>query len=271
MTKKIQTTMKTIEDVILKHSTRGMDKLQNIHPKNFCKIAVEEFLKLEKGTVFLYTGFYVSGFAETDGPVGTYLLSVALKKLGYSPIIITDNYCKDYFKEIETLYLTHEDCNNKNFDILIKKYAPIAHISIERIGRSKDDNYMNSKKQSIAKYTIPLDLLFEYGGIDVPTFAIGDGGNEIGMGNFHDYLEKNIDVIPSIVCCDYLIIATVSNWGAYGFISYLQQLTKQNIMPTFDDIDKYMDHIVDLGAVDGISRKNEKTIDGKEWQIEKDI
>ncbi|MBL0686390.1 MAG: DUF4392 domain-containing protein, partial [Sulfurospirillum sp.] len=69
---------KSIDEIILQHSTRGMDILQKKHSKEHCKEAAVAFKKLENGVVFLYTGFYVEGFGETDGPIGTYFLALAL-------------------------------------------------------------------------------------------------------------------------------------------------------------------------------------------------
>ena len=87
-----------IEDIILRHSQRGMDVLRPYMPKAFCEEAVEALLNLPHGVIFLTTGFYVAGYAETDGPLGTEVLAQALKKLGYQPVIVTDALCKDYFE-----------------------------------------------------------------------------------------------------------------------------------------------------------------------------
>ena len=41
----------TVENVILRHSKRGMHILEGYLEKNYCEQAAEEILKLEKGTV----------------------------------------------------------------------------------------------------------------------------------------------------------------------------------------------------------------------------
>jgi len=99
---------KSIDQIILQHADRGMDVIQKAYPVEHCAIAAEAFTKLPKGVVFLYTGFYVAGFAETDGPLGTYFLARALNALGCSAIIVTDVYCQDFFKEIDTIYIPLE-------------------------------------------------------------------------------------------------------------------------------------------------------------------
>ena len=256
-----------VDEIILQHSTRGMDVLQKHHPKEHCKEAVEAFKKLEKGVVFLYTGFYVAGFAETDGPIGTYFLARTLNSLGYKSVIITDEFCKDYFKEIETLYIPLNGYNEAYYETILEEYNPICHFSIERCGRNTDGLYANLRGVSVTEFTAPVDDLFILGAKTKPTFAIGDGGNELGMGNFAKSVTKHLSLIPCIIKSDFPIIATVSNWGAYGFIAYFDS----NLIPSFDEVDEYLGFIVELGSVDGVSKINEKTVDGKEWDLEEEI
>ncbi len=256
-----------VDEIILQHSTRGMDILQKLHPKEHCKEAVEAFIKLEKGVVFLYTGFYVEGFAETDGPVGTYFLAKALNSLGYKSVVVTDMYCKDFFKEIETIYIPIEGHKTSYYKAILEEYNPTCHFSIERCGRNVEGEYANMRGDRVSEFTAPLDDLFVLGSKTKPTFAIGDGGNELGMGNFAKDVVEHLALNPCIVPSDYPIIATVSNWGAYGFITYLDV----NLLPSFEEVDEYLGFIVELGAVDGVSKKKEKTVDGKEWHIEEKI
>ena len=87
-----------IEDIILRHSKRGMNILREHMPERFCEDAAQALLALPKGNVYLTTGFYVAGYAETDGPLGTEVLALAMKELGYDPIILTDQLCEGYFE-----------------------------------------------------------------------------------------------------------------------------------------------------------------------------
>jgi len=257
----------SVDEVILRYSTRGMDVLQKKYPKEHCKEAAKAFKKLEKGVVFLYTGFYVAGFAETDGPIGTYFLARALNSLGYKSVIITDKFCKDIFKEIETIYIPLVGHDEKYYQTILEEYNPICHFSIERCGKNASGEYANLRGVSVSEFTAPLDNFFELGAKTKPTFAIGDGGNELGMGNFAQTVTQELSLSPCIIKSDFPIIATVSNWGAYGFISYLDI----SLLPSFREADEYLEFIVSLGCVDGVSKKNEKTVDGKDWAIEKEI
>ena len=261
----------SIDKVILRHSTRGMDILQKCYPIEHCKNAVYNFLKLPKGTVFLYTGFYVGGFAETDGPIGTYFLARALKSLSYDPIIVTDELCDGFFREIQTLSIPFEGYDERGYLNILDKNRPIAHVSIERCGKNTHGKYANMRGKDIGENTAPVDDLYALGNKTAPTFAVGDGGNEIGMGNFKDAIEKELSLTPCVIECDYPIIASVSNWGAYGFIAYLEEFCGENVLPSFDEVDEYLGYIVSLGSVDGVKSENVKSVDGKDWEIEKEI
>ena len=63
--------MGKVEGVILRHSQRGMTMLKAHLDEDYCAQAADALLALPKGTVILTTGFYVAGYAETDGPLGT--------------------------------------------------------------------------------------------------------------------------------------------------------------------------------------------------------
>lgn len=59
----------TPEDVVLRYSKRGMNILKKYLKDGYCRTAAEKLLHAERGTVLLTTGFYVAGYAETDGPL----------------------------------------------------------------------------------------------------------------------------------------------------------------------------------------------------------
>ena len=63
--------MQTIEEIILRHSARGMTRLAPELPCDYCAAAAREIVSWPRGTVALLTGFDVGGAPETDGPTGT--------------------------------------------------------------------------------------------------------------------------------------------------------------------------------------------------------
>ncbi len=262
----------TIEDIVLQHSTRHMDIIQKHFPHEHTKRAVEAFLRCKKGVVFIYTGFYVAGFAETDGPLGAYFLAKAFQTLDYTPIIVTDHFCEDYFPEFETLYIPFEGLHVNEYESLLAKHAPVAHLAIERCGQNHEGLYLNSRGVDIKAFTAPVDELFVRGSKTAPSFGIGDGGNEVGMGSFAAILQdKTFFYDYCVTPCDYPMIASVSNWGGYGFIAELERVLHVNLLPSFEEVEAYLAFIVSKGSVDGIKRESVMSVDGKAWEIEPEI
>lgn len=265
--------MDRIEDVILRHSQRGMDILRGYVPENFCEQAAAALLEVPKGTVFLTTGFYVAGFAETDGPLGTLFTALALNKLGYRSVIVTDHFCDGFFDpyDVDVVYAEMTD-GYPAYEALIEKYRPAACISIERCGENIRRDYANMRGVSIAENTAKIDCLFELAmEKGIPTFGVGDGGNEIGMGNLKDVIRTRLSLVPCRTQVDHLIIATVSNWGAYGLIAAMQKKTGKELLPSFEQVYAYLEYIVSKGSVDGVKKEHILSVDGFGPDVEKEV
>lgn len=262
-----------IEDIILRHSGRGMDILREYLPENYCEKAVHALLSLPKGVLFLTTGFYVAGFAETDGPVGTMVLASALKKLGWKPVIITDEFCNGYFElaKLDVQYIPfHAD--RSYFEDMIQKERPVGMISIERCGINGQNDYANMRGISIREHTAPIDLLFDLAKDSrIPTWGVGDGGNEIGMGNLKEIISQKLSLVPCINEVDHLVIATVSNWGAFGMTAYLEKETGLRLLPSYPEMKSYLEETVAMGSIDGVNKVHTCTVDGFSAEIEKEI
>ena len=249
-----------------------MPEIRDYVSDNCCDKAAKEIMSWEKGNIFLTTGFYVKGYAETDGPAGTAMLAHALRKLEYTPIIITDEYCRDFF-EIEGIQTVYIDCKSKvdSLDNLIDRYKPKGMIAIERCGKNRYDNYANMRGFSISEYTAPIDDLFiRYQGI-IPTIGVGDGGNEIGMGKIEGAIRRKLAVEPCVVSTDILVIASVSNWGAYGIVAALGRLCKINLLLGYDWVEDYIRKTIEIGSVDGITLERTVSVDGKNMEVEQEI
>lgn len=262
-----------IEDIILRHSKRGMDILRNHMPGHFCEDAVRALLKLPKGIILLTTGFYVAGYAETDGPLGTAVLASALKKLGFRPVIVTDTLCGGYFEpaNLDVRYVPL-NADRTYFEAMIRKERPVGMISIERCGRNIQNDYANMRGVSIREHTAPIDLMFdlakEYG---IPTWGVGDGGNEIGMGNLKEVISEKLSLVPCVNEVDHLVIATVSNWGAFGMTACLEKLTGTCVLPSYGEMRKYLEQTVAMGSIDGVNKVHGCTVDGFSAETEKEI
>ena len=262
----------SIEDIILQYSKRGMPVLRELLPENYCLDAAEEILSWKRGTVLLTTGFYVAGYAETDGPLGTMALAGALRKLGFFPVIVTDRYCEGYF-EAEDIAVEYMDldADDAAADAILEKYQPVGLISVERCGRDLNGIYANMRHVDISAGTAPCDALFLKALGTIPTIGVGDGGNEIGMGNVAEAVRTRLDLVPAEVKADILVIATVSNWGAYGIVAALEQLTRLPLLLSFSKAERFLRRTVGMGSVDGISHEHIVRVDGFGMETEKEI
>ena len=85
------------------------------------------------------------------------------------------------------------------------------------------------------------------------------------MGNVRAALAREgalMARIASVVRVDHLVVAGVSNWGAYGIVAQLGRLTGRALLHTPADERRLIAACVDAGAVDGITRRRERTVDG---------
>ena len=230
--------------------------------------------------VGLITGFFVPlgspPAAETDGPVGAALLARAFAEIGIPSRLATDHPCRnacavalaaaDAQAPVDAVSIGGE------LDPLIAcwRAAGITHvISIERCGRSADGTPRNMRGQDIGAYTAALDELFAAGPWE--TIAVGDGGNEIGMGALPRALiaaeVEHGETIACVTPAQHLIVAGVSHWGAYALIGALalaREDWRDRLIGCLDEgleariLEKT---VVDGPAVDGVSRRQETTID----------
>ena len=152
----------TPEEVTLRYSKREMTLLKEYLQKDYCKKAAEKLLQAPKGNVLITTGFYVAGYAETDGPIGTLAVAKALEGLGYHGIVITDKYCEGFFelKNISVEYVAI-DAEQSVYEEILEKYRPVYMISIERCGHNLENEYANMRGDSITGQTACIDTLFE--------------------------------------------------------------------------------------------------------------
>ena len=263
--------MTVLEDIILEHDKRGIAPLRQSIPSDYLNRSAEIVLS-NVGKVFITTGFYIltAGTIETDGPPGAIALGNGLEKLGYEVVYITDSYASKFLDEYRShksrlidFPICSDEESGKYSKTLLAEEKPAILISIERCGRSHDGLYRNMRNLSITEYTAQIDRLFD---LHNTTIGIGDGGNEIGMGNVYKAVEKSAQLVenPAITKVSELVISSVSNWGGYGLLAQLSQATGINLLPNIIDEKEMIEGMVNLGAVDGVTGKSVYQVDGFE-------
>jgi hypothetical protein len=128
--------------------------------------------------------------------------------------------------------------------------------------------------EPLESYVAPTHRLFELIAeqrLPTTTIAIGDGGNELGMGCFlWEDLVAAIATGPAgkIACrvaADLGLLAGTSNWGGYALALAISTLRGRTLTgPWFQPAGQQtlLQTLVAAGAVDGRTRKPEATVDG---------
>ncbi len=262
----------TIEDIILNHDRRGIGALRPHLPADFCARAAQYALA-HPGPVVIVTGFYIlmSDAPETDGPPGAFAIGNALRALGRRAIYAADapmaGMMASWLAEsgdpspvIDFPITDDADANARFAAGIIAEHAPALLVAIERCAPDAAGVYRNMRARDISPQTARIDRLFELG---LPSIGIGDGGNEIGMGNLADVVAASAQLPdhPAVTRCDRLVAASASNWGGYGLVAALSLAAGRNLLPAAAADAASIRYLVDAGAVSGVSGAHDYLVD----------
>ncbi len=226
--------------------------------------------------VAVVTGFYVPacGAPETDGPGGAVMIARALERSDRDVTLFTDSFCTDALR-CASLAVNGPPVRQAESGGDILEGRPDLVIYLERLGRAEDGKYYNMRGEDVSATTPPLDeaaLRAPEAGISV--IAVGDGGNEVGMGNFRIDLST---LLPHYAPCLSVTKATVtlpvdvSDWGGYALTALLSLSEGRWLGPERGETAVLLEALVNEGAVDGISRLGMKTVDGFSLEVQEEI
>ncbi len=261
--------------------------LFNAYPDDFAN-ACRSIAKNPLPSVALITGFYITGgkppAGETDGPLGAVFLARALSSLGVPVMIMTDGFIRrplgeglqvcDLDKQIAVLPIPPSEQSLKGTWVHIADPLKLTHfVAIERVGPARDDRCYTMRGLDVTDFTSPAHLLIEHAlehDPQIVTIGIGDGGNEIGMGKVpFETIERNITNGRQIACkvpTDHLIVAGISNWGAYALAAGIALVRGQRLDASFFDAERereILQRMVEYGPlVDGVTGERTATVDG---------
>lgn len=128
-------------------------------------------------------------------------------------------------------------------------------------------------------FNAPIDVLFSVAkqqAIGATTISIGDGGNEIGMGNIYEFVKRHVprgETIGCRVTTDHLLTAGVSNWGGYALACALYILATESdpknankrMLPDATVESEILDVMLAHGAVDGPTCTAARKVDSFDW------
>lgn len=249
---------------------RGLGACRGLLPGDAYARAGSAIADRLPGQAMLLTGFPVGGVGETDGPPGTMAVGQALTALGWNVVTVA---CETTFTVVDALLAdlgpviaapNTEQGAQAACEALRREYAPDLVVAIERPGTTADGLRLNMRGEDISGVAAALDPLMR-----APlSVAVGDGGNEIGMGAIAPYLEAQ-GVIPgvSVTRAQHLLLAEVSNWGAYGLVAMLDIVIERDTLPDGPTEAGWIERLVAAGAVDGVTRANAAMVDGHSLQV----
>jgi hypothetical protein len=249
-----------IEAILVERNLRGMKTVQSALTQGYILRAAQLMMPVS-GRVLIGTGFPVIDTFETDGPVGAIALYQAFEALGAEPVIVcgpplSNELAKNY--RVHSLKVGPHGERDQEALSALENLKPELIISIERPGMAADGHYYNMRGENISERAACFDTFLEHA--SCPTIAIGDGGNEIGMGNIQHAL-KDLDIQAAATECTELVIADVSNWAALGLIAMIDYLSKLDQLGKLDSM-AVLKYLSARGSVDGVSRENTLTEDG---------
>lgn len=245
-----------------------------------------------KPAIRVVTGFFIPTADppsyETDGPLGSVFLWRALEPLGIPVEVIAENevgyaVSKGLGAAGVEAHQLHQEFNGGPFENTARVSpgsGPLPHdflVALERVGPATDHRCYTMRGIDVSERMGTKHAMFlpeTWRGRRFHTIGIGDGGNEIGMGKVpHETIVANIpngDLIHCRVPTDYLIVAGVSNWGAYALAAGVYAL--RGIRPAADVFDPdrelaILRVMVRKGPlVDGVTGKQTATVDGLPWE-----
>ena len=265
---------------------------------------LEKASRLVAGLSVPSTVIVLSGFpccvnesppSETDGPPGTFAIARAAAALGHRVIVVTETCNEAVFDAALKGLVLPSECVAVTLEIFPSQFSEDDEkrfrclrdicqclIACERAGPGKDGicYTMRGVDMNAKGLIAPLHRLVTEG--NFPFIAIGDGGNELGMGKVLKNIVDNPkimdgDKIGCIIPADYLIASSVSNWGGYALAAGIA-LTAQKMnngilldtpsthiarfLPTVEEEINLLNRCVAAGCRDGVSGKMEATVDG---------
>lgn len=236
--------------------------------------------------VFVLTGFPIppTMIPETDGPPGAVALSRAIiEGLDGNVIVGCDpgavEICsataragglsvvrrEEMFESRQSVAVEPVPSGHSDAEVYASELAnlePTAIIAIEKVGPNREGVYHNMAGMNVSDASAEVRPLFDQLD-DTMSVAVGDGGNEVGMGGIEGIIRDAIDHgakcqcecrsgIASTLETDLLVPAAVSNWGAYGIVACLSLLLDRKLLhdPTVEA--RMLMQASLAGAVDGL-------------------
>lgn len=262
----------------------------------------------EGGTVILTTGsvsraWITPDLGENDGPSGAAAIARALvlernatcimlceetllpairavmQAAGLFPVTLEQAAIARADKSLATIvmlpFATDDDTGKVQAVQMLDDLKPDLLFSTERVGRNDKSVYHSMRGIDYGMGRARIDLLFDEGlARGIPVVAVGDGGNEIGMGRVAEHVKAHVpygDVcqcgcgggIGAVTGCDVLVTAACSNWGCTAIVAAMAaRAGNASLMHTPEREALLLDTMVAAGLINSTHGLIDDSVDG---------
>ncbi len=167
---------------------------------------------------------------------------------------------------LEAMPLDAEACA-RQADDLLDHYQPFAVVAIEKTSPNRQGVIVGSTGVPCHEIHGNPQFLFQAAADrGILTAGIGDGGNEVGFGRIPEAVERIMPAgrkTAAVLATNHLVVAAVSDWGAYGVAASLAyQRGQLDLAVSADEVERALRACVDAGALDGVTARPTLSDDG---------
>jgi D-glutamate cyclase len=158
---------------------------------------------------------------------------------------------------------------------LLDGLQPALAFSSERVGRNAKGIYHNMRGHDFGMGRARIDHVFDEAlRRGIPTVAVGDGGNEIGMGLVAEAVAAGVPFGDRCACgcgggigaltgADVLMTAACSNWGCYAITACLARiLGDRQLLHTPEMEERLLLRGVEIGLINSVHGVVDPNVDG---------
>ena len=252
-----------MEALLVACDLRGMGRVRNSGYSGYLLHAVKTLLR-HRQRVAIISGFPVNNGFETDGAAGAIALAQGLRQLGSSVSLLgADEYISALARSAPQLPAgcftpIKKARSEAQLQTFVDQFKPSLLVFIEVPGHDADGHYRNMRFEDISDRTLPWEPLLNLA--NCPSIAFADGGNELGMGRIQRQL-KGLPIACATAATDELVIADVSNWGAYATLALASVCVGRSLLQDFS-VAHCLQALSQQGVVDGVTGATTPTEDG---------
>ena len=208
---------------------------------------------------------------ETDGPGGAANLARALMTTGCDATLLCGGVSLPQVRaaagvlapEAEVVCLPGGDTAAFARDLLTR-LRPTHFFTIEHPGKGADGHFYNMHGRVIDDMVTDAEAFLPLARrLGAVTLAVGDGGNELGMGALRPVVEAHVPHgkrLAAVGRADFTLASGVSNWWGWAVAALLSAATGRRLLPSPEEELRALRAVVASGGVDGCTGKSDLSV-----------